>query len=61
MWSSRAVCRSPGWYVAPTVFADVEPTARIAQEEIFGPVLAVLRAGSFDEALTAAEWDRTMH
>ena len=44
----------PGWYVAPTVFADVKPTARIAQEEIFGPVLAVMRAESFDEALTAA-------
>ena len=44
----------PGWYVAPTVFADVDPTARIAQEEIFGPVLAVLKAGSFEEALRVA-------
>ena len=44
----------PGWYVAPTVFADVTPTARIAQEEIFGPVLAVMRAESFDEALAVA-------
>jgi RHH-type proline utilization regulon transcriptional repressor/proline dehydrogenase/delta 1-pyrroline-5-carboxylate dehydrogenase len=44
----------PGWYVAPTVFADVDPTARIAQEEIFGPVLAVLKAGSFEEALRLA-------
>jgi RHH-type proline utilization regulon transcriptional repressor/proline dehydrogenase/delta 1-pyrroline-5-carboxylate dehydrogenase len=44
----------PGWYIAPTVFADVNPSARIAQEEIFGPVLAVLRAGSFDEALAIA-------
>ncbi|MDF2459470.1 MAG: putA [Nitrospira sp.] len=44
----------PGWYVAPTVFADVKPSARIAQEEIFGPVLAVMRAESFDEALTIA-------
>ena len=44
----------PGWYVGPTVFADVPPTARIAQEEIFGPVLAVLKANSFDEALTLA-------
>ena len=44
----------PGWYVAPTVFADVKPTARIAQEEIFGPVLAVMRAESFEEALTVA-------
>ena len=44
----------PGWYVGPTVFADVAPTARIAQEEIFGPVLAVLKAGSFEEALSLA-------
>jgi RHH-type proline utilization regulon transcriptional repressor/proline dehydrogenase/delta 1-pyrroline-5-carboxylate dehydrogenase len=44
----------PGWYVGPTVFADVASTARIAQEEIFGPVLAVLKADSFDEALRIA-------
>jgi RHH-type transcriptional regulator, proline utilization regulon repressor / proline dehydrogenase / delta 1-pyrroline-5-carboxylate dehydrogenase len=44
----------PGWYVVPTVFADVTPTHRIAQEEIFGPVLAVMKAGSFQEALTLA-------
>jgi RHH-type proline utilization regulon transcriptional repressor/proline dehydrogenase/delta 1-pyrroline-5-carboxylate dehydrogenase len=44
----------PGWYVGPTVFADVACTARIAQEEIFGPVLAVLKADSFDEALSIA-------
>lgn len=40
-----------GYSIAPTVFADVAPTARIAQEEIFGPVLAVIRSKSFDEAL----------
>ena len=44
----------PGWYVGPTVFADVAPTARIAQEEIFGPVLAVLKADSFEAALDIA-------
>jgi RHH-type proline utilization regulon transcriptional repressor/proline dehydrogenase/delta 1-pyrroline-5-carboxylate dehydrogenase len=43
-----------GYYVGPHVFADVSPTARIAQEEIFGPVLAVLPAGSFDDALRIA-------
>jgi aldehyde dehydrogenase (NAD+) len=32
----------PGWYLQPTVFADVENTMRIAREEIFGPVLAVI-------------------
>ena len=44
----------PGWYVGPTVFADVTPTHRIAQEEIFGPILAVMKAASFQDALTLA-------
>jgi aldehyde dehydrogenase (NAD+) len=39
---SRASGADRGWYVAPTVFADVEPGMRIAREEIFGPVLAVI-------------------
>lgn len=43
-----------GYHVAPTVFADVAPTARLAQEEIFGPVLAVIKSNSFDEALAIA-------
>ena len=43
-----------GYYVAPTVFADVAPNARISQEEIFGPVLAVIKSNSFDEALAIA-------
>ncbi len=43
-----------GHFIQPTVIADVSPTARIAQEEIFGPVLAVIRAESFDEALAIA-------
>ena len=43
-----------GFNVAPTVFADVAPTARLAQEEIFGPVLAVIKSSSFDEALNIA-------
>ena len=43
-----------GYFIAPTVFADVDPKARIAQEEIFGPVLAVIRAGDFEEALRIA-------
>lgn len=43
-----------GYYVDPTVFADVLPQARIAQEEIFGPVVAVMRARDFDEALQIA-------
>lgn len=43
-----------GYYIPPTIFADVPPTARIACEEIFGPVLAIVKAGSFDEALEIA-------
>jgi 1-pyrroline-5-carboxylate dehydrogenase len=43
-----------GYFVEPTVFADVDPRARIAQEEIFGPVLAVIRARDYDDALAIA-------
>lgn len=43
-----------GYFVGPTIFADVPPHARIAQEEIFGPVLAVMRVQGFDEALAVA-------
>jgi len=43
-----------GYFIAPTVIADVEPTARIFQEEIFGPVLAVSKARDFDHALELA-------
>ncbi len=41
----------PGHFLQPTVIADVPPQARIAQEEIFGPVLTVIKARNFDEAL----------
>jgi 1-pyrroline-5-carboxylate dehydrogenase len=43
-----------GYYIAPTVIADVAPTARIALEEIFGPVLAVIRSQGFEDALKIA-------
>jgi 1-pyrroline-5-carboxylate dehydrogenase len=43
-----------GFYIAPTVFADVPVNARIALEEIFGPVLAVIKSNSFDESLEIA-------
>jgi 1-pyrroline-5-carboxylate dehydrogenase len=43
-----------GFYIEPTVIADVEPHATIAQEEIFGPVLAVIKAKDFDDALRIA-------
>lgn len=43
-----------GYFLEPTVIADVAPNATIAQEEIFGPVLAVIKARDFDEALEIA-------
>jgi len=43
-----------GYFIAPHVFADVEPDSRLAQDEIFGPVLSVLRAGDLDEAFDIA-------
>lgn len=43
-----------GYFLQPTVFADVPSGSRLAQEEIFGPVLAVLKSTSFDEALAIA-------
>ena len=43
-----------GYFIRPVIVADVEPKARIAQEEIFGPVLAVLKARDFDHALALA-------
>jgi len=43
-----------GYFLEPTVIADVAPDAVIAQEEIFGPVLAVIRVESFEEGLRVA-------
>jgi RHH-type proline utilization regulon transcriptional repressor/proline dehydrogenase/delta 1-pyrroline-5-carboxylate dehydrogenase len=43
-----------GFFIPPTLFTDVSPTARIAQEEIFGPVLCVFKARNLDEALAWA-------
>jgi 1-pyrroline-5-carboxylate dehydrogenase len=43
-----------GFFIKPTVIADVNPTARIAREEIFGPVLAVLKAKDLDDAIRTA-------
>ncbi|HZQ97676.1 MAG TPA: L-glutamate gamma-semialdehyde dehydrogenase [Chloroflexota bacterium] len=44
----------PGYFYPPTVIDDVPSSARIAQEEIFGPVLSVLRARDYDEAIAIA-------
>ena len=43
-----------GFFVGPAIFRDVDPHSRIAQEEIFGPVLSVLKAKDFDQALQIA-------
>jgi aldehyde dehydrogenase (NAD+) len=59
---ARLVCGGPGrppglergFYVRPTVFSDVHPQMRIAQEEIFGPVLVVIAYDSVDQAVAIA-------
>ncbi|CBN55404.1 MULTISPECIES: L-glutamate gamma-semialdehyde dehydrogenase [Kamptonema] len=43
-----------GYFIGPVIFSEVSPTATIAQEEIFGPVLSVIRAKNFSEALAIA-------
>jgi len=44
----------PGYFVPPTIIADVDSSARVFQEEIFGPVLAVAKARDFDHAIAMA-------
>jgi len=58
---ARAVCGGgrpkslpKGWYIEPTVFTDVDNSMKIAQEEIFGPVLALIPYGDEDEAVAIA-------
>jgi RHH-type proline utilization regulon transcriptional repressor/proline dehydrogenase/delta 1-pyrroline-5-carboxylate dehydrogenase len=43
-----------GWFVGPTIVTDIAADSRVASEEIFGPVLAVLRAADLDEAIAMA-------
>lgn len=43
-----------GWYVGPHLFTDVDPKSMLGQTELFGPVLAVMRAANIDEALAVA-------
>jgi len=67
----RALEGSNGWFVAPTVFDDVDNRMTIAQQEIFGPVLAAIRFDTVDEALrigndvqyglAAAVWSRDIN
>lgn len=53
VYGGRALERD-GWFIEPTIFADVPPDATIAQEEIFGPVVAVIKARDFEDALRIA-------
>jgi 1-pyrroline-5-carboxylate dehydrogenase len=43
-----------GYFVQPTIIKDVEPDATISQEEIFGPVLAVIKSKDFEDGLKIA-------
>ncbi len=43
-----------GYFIEPTVIVDVDPKARLAQEEVFGPVLAVIKSRDFEDALVIA-------
>src|SRR5690348_18403800 len=54
MVAGRETVPGDGYYVAPTIIADVDSKARIFQEEIFGPVLAVTPARDFEHALELA-------
>ncbi|MFQ5630849.1 MAG: L-glutamate gamma-semialdehyde dehydrogenase [bacterium] len=45
---------SRGHFIMPTIFRDIAPNARLAQEEVFAPVLAVIKAKNFDDALNIA-------
>ena len=55
---AKAPTDTDGYYVPPTLFDHVRPEMSIAQEEIFGPVLSVIRAGSLDEAIGIANRSR---
>ena len=55
---ATAPARPRGCFVGPTVFDDVTPEAFVAREEIFGPVVSVLRARDLDEALTLTNRSR---
>jgi 1-pyrroline-5-carboxylate dehydrogenase len=51
---NRATQAGEGYFLQPTVFADIQPKSRLEQEEIFGPVLAVIKSRSYDHALEIA-------
>ncbi len=54
MMGGRPIDRDGGFYIEPTIFDGVDPLGRLAQHEIFGPVLSVIVVNDFDEALDVA-------
>src|ERR1700758_4760091 len=50
----RVTHAGEGYFLQPTVFADIPPKSKLEQEEIFGPVLAVIKSRNFDHALEIA-------
>ena len=54
MVSGNKNVSATGYFISPTIFKDVKPDARIAQEEIFAPVLAIIKAEDFDNAIAIA-------
>jgi 1-pyrroline-5-carboxylate dehydrogenase len=50
----RVANAGEGYYLQPTVFADIQPKSKLEQEEIFGPVLVVIKSRNFDQALDIA-------
>lgn len=57
VWGGARLTEGPlahGWFMQPAILADVKPTMRIAREEVFGPVVAVLAVENFEEALAVA-------
>src|ERR1700684_2896584 len=51
----RATAAGEGYFIQPTVFADIPPKSKLEQEEIFGPVLAVIKARGFDHVIEIAK------
>ena len=51
---ARASNAGEGYFIQPTVIADIQPKSKLEQEEIFGPVLAVIKAKNYDHALQIA-------
>ena len=57
VWGGARLTEGPlahGWFMQPAILADVKPAMRIAREEVFGPVVAVLAVENFEEALAVA-------